>query len=147
MPPDLLDFIRALNKARVRYLLVGGYSVILYGYMRSTMDMDIWVEKSKTNYIKLCKAFEFFQMPLFDMTEDNFLYNQEFDVYTFGRPPIQIDILNQVKGLSFKTAWENRATRKTDGVNLKLISKKDLIVAKKAAGRFKDLDDIEKLNS
>jgi hypothetical protein len=33
---DFRDFIRALNKANVEYILVGGYSVILHGYARTT---------------------------------------------------------------------------------------------------------------
>ena len=37
---DFRDFIQALNEAEVAYLLVGGYSVILHGYSRTTGDLD-----------------------------------------------------------------------------------------------------------
>jgi hypothetical protein len=40
---DFRDFISALNQEEVNYLLVGGYSVILHGYSRTTGDMDLWV--------------------------------------------------------------------------------------------------------
>lgn len=40
---DFRDFIDACNKRDVRYILVGGIAVVLYGYMRTTGDMDIWV--------------------------------------------------------------------------------------------------------
>ena len=52
--------------------------------------MDIWVKKEKENYFKLVKAFMEFKMPLFDMTEENFLGNPELNVFTFGRAPSSI---------------------------------------------------------
>lgn len=55
---DFRDFISALNNNTVDYILVGGYSVILHGYLRTTGDLDIWVNKKKKNYAKLVKAFE-----------------------------------------------------------------------------------------
>ena len=50
---DFRDFLTALNDQEVRYILVGGFSVILHGYARTTGDMDIWVERSTENYLKL----------------------------------------------------------------------------------------------
>lgn len=46
---DFQEFIQALNINGVKYILVGGYAVILHGYIRSTADMDIWVDKTKEN--------------------------------------------------------------------------------------------------
>lgn len=66
---DFKDFLTALNEQRVRYILVGGFSVILHGYSRTTGDMDIWVERTTENYQKLKRAFDQFGMPVFDMTE------------------------------------------------------------------------------
>ena len=43
---DFRDFLSALNEAEVRYILVGGYSVVLHGYSRTTGDMDLWVERT-----------------------------------------------------------------------------------------------------
>ena len=54
---DFVEFIDALNKASVRYILVGGYAVIYHGYNRTTGDLDIWVEATKENYQCLKKAF------------------------------------------------------------------------------------------
>lgn len=70
---DFRDFLSALNDQEVRYILVGGFSVILHGYSRTTGDMDIWVERTTDNYIKIKKAFHQFGMPVFDMTEENFI--------------------------------------------------------------------------
>ena len=48
---DFREFLNALNNNKVKYLLVGGYSVILHGYSRTTGDMDIWVDRTKENYV------------------------------------------------------------------------------------------------
>lgn len=61
---DFREFITALNENQVRYLLVGGFSVILHGYPRTTGDMDIWVDRSNDNYLRLKKAFLQFGMPV-----------------------------------------------------------------------------------
>lgn len=84
---DFRDFILALNNNEVEYILVGGYAVILHGYSRITGDLDIWVNRTAENYKKLVAAFTIFKMPVFDMTEYNFLNNDNFDVFKFGRSP------------------------------------------------------------
>ena len=66
--------------------------------------MDIWVNRIKENYKKLSDAFYEFGLPLFDMTEDNFLNSKKMDVYSYGCPPVAIDILIEVKGCSFDEA-------------------------------------------
>lgn len=63
---DFRDFLSALHKHHVRYILVGGFAVILHGYSRTTGDMDIWVERTRENYLRLKKAFDDFGMPVFD---------------------------------------------------------------------------------
>lgn len=143
--PDFQDFIRSLNESQVKYVLVGGYAVILHGYNRSTGDLDIWVERSEENYLRLLKAFQIFGMHIFDMTKLNFLENTELDVFTFGRPPVSIDIMLQVKGLDFGEAYANAEKKAIEGLEIKLISLPQLMKAKIASGRNKDLDDIENL--
>ncbi|MDI9319411.1 MAG: hypothetical protein QM530_02955 [Phycisphaerales bacterium] len=142
---DFIDFLNALNIAEVKYVLVGGYSVIIHGYSRTTGDLDILVERTKENYKKIEKAFSIFRMPLFDMTEDNFLYNNEMDVYTFGRQPVAIDIMNKIKGATFEELFAASNIHNVDGVNVRLIHLNNLIQTKKVAGRHKDLDDIQNL--
>ena len=142
---DFRDFIKALNNQQVEYILVGGYSVILHGYARTTGDIDIWVNPTIDNYNKLLKAFHEFGMAVFDMTEKNFLHNESFDVFTFGRPPVCIDIMKKVKGLDFESAYQHSAFVETDGFSIRLVDYRDLIKAKMAAGRAKDINDIENL--
>lgn len=142
---DFQDFLEALQKQKVLYVLIGGYSVILHGYNRTTGDMDILVEKSIENYERIVSAFLDFGMPTFDMTADNFLDNPAFDVFTFGRQPVAIDILTAIKGLTFKEVFAHSSEVDVDGITIRLIHYNHLIRAKEAAGRPRDLNDIEQL--
>ena len=143
--PDFQDFIRALNAAEVEYLLLGGYAVILYGYDRTTGDMDIWVRPTRPNYTRLIEAFRRFGMPTFDMTEERFLDPAVADVFSFGIAPSSIDILTAPKGVDFGDCYTRRNWIEHEGLPLCLIAQEDLLVAKAAAGRQRDLDDIEQL--
>ena len=116
---DFQDFLAALNAASVKYVLVGGYSVIYHGFPRTTGDLDIFVEVSEENYNCITKAFLLFKMPMFDMTKENFLYNTDFDVFTFGRSPISIEILKQITGLTFKDVYEQAVNTEIEGIKLK----------------------------
>ncbi len=138
------EFIQALNEQDVEYVLVGGMAVILHGYVRGTGDMDVWVNKTKENYRRLKKAYQQFCMPLFDMTEENFL-GDEYDVFGIGVPPVKIEVMTSVKGLLFDETYAMAQTYEEDGLQIKFIHINHLIEAKKASGRFRDLDDIEQL--
>lgn len=140
---DFLDFITALNKTEVEYILVGGYAVILHGYARSTGDMDVWVNKTSGNYQKLKKAFQIFRAPIFP--EKDFIGNN-FDVWGIGKEPNRIEILNQLKGITFKEAYPFCKIFIQNKIEVRYIHINHLIKAKEAAGRFKDKNDIEHLN-
>jgi hypothetical protein len=144
---DFRDFIQALNNQNVDYILVGGYAVILHGYRRVTGDMDIWVKRTKENYLKLTRAFTEFGLPVFDMTEQNFLDVDTADVFSYGRPPVSIDIITELKGVKFEDAFSQAQIFNEEGLMIRFLHLNNLIEAKKAAGRHKDLDDIEKLTS
>jgi hypothetical protein len=143
---DFREFIRALNDNNVEYILVGGYAVILHGYRRVTGDMDIWVNRTKENYSKLVKAFSQFGLSVFDMTEEKFLDVESADVFSFGRPPVSIDILTKLKGVEFEDAFSRAIQFEENELPVRFIHLNNLIEAKKASGRYKDLDDIEKLS-
>ena len=142
---DFRDFLNALNKAEVRYILVGGYSVVLHGYSRTTGDMDLWVERNAENYHKLKIAFQIFGMPVFDMTEENFLAHPVWDVFTFGTPPVAIDIMVNLEGLDFEATFKKAVYFEDDELKIRTINRNDLIAAKKIAGRAKDINDLENL--
>jgi hypothetical protein len=143
---DFRDFLQTLNANKVDYLLIGGYSVIFHGYSRTTGDMDIWVRRDAANYKQLQKAFNQFGLSLFDMTEDNFLNHQEWDVFSFGVPPVCIDIMVKVKGLEFDECFGEALIFNDDGLEVRVLNYNHLIKTKKESNRPKDNDDINNLN-
>ena len=108
--------------------------------------MDIWVKPTKANYAKLVKAFNHFGLAIFDMTEEKFLNTTENDVFTFGRQPVSIDIMTKVNGLDFENTLLGSVEFEVGrNIRVRTIGLSDLINAKNASGRHKDLDDIEHL--
>jgi predicted nucleotidyltransferase len=143
---DFQDFIRALNECDVEYVLVGGYAVILHGYSRTTGDMDIWVNPTTDNYTRLLRAFSLFGMSIFDMSLEKFLNTTAYDVFVFGVPPVSIELMTKVKGLEFDHVLENAEWFDIDpSLKVRALGLPDLIMAKKAANRPKDLDDLAHL--
>jgi hypothetical protein len=141
---DFRDFIKAFNNNDVAYILVGGMAVILNGYVRTTGDMDLWVKRTKEDYRKIVNAFNEFKMPVFDMTEQNFM-SEDFDVWMFGVEPVKIELMTAVKGLEFDEAYKKSQIHEEDEMPVRYLHINSLIEAKKAAGRYKDLDDINQL--
>ncbi len=143
---DFYEFLAAFEKADVEYVLVGGYSVIIHGYQRTTGDMDLLVSSTEVNFKKITLAFQDFGMSLFNMTLERFLNTTDFDVFEFGRPPTTIDILTKMKGVEFSEAFNNRIRYHVDDeLTINVIHINQLITAKKSSARHKDLDDIEQL--
>jgi hypothetical protein len=142
---DFRDFILALNAQQVKYMLVRWLFGYLHGYSRTTGDMDIWVERTADNYSRILLAFHQFGMPVFDMTEENFLNHPTWDVFTFGTPPVAIDLMVNVKGLDFDTCFRNSVFFEEGDLKIRTIQKGDLIRAKKSTSRPKDLDDLDNI--
>lgn len=143
--PDFVDFLEALNQSRVDYILVGGYAVVLHGYSRTTGDLDIWVRQTEANYQRLNEAFKHFGLPTTAISLRNFLCTDTTDVFTFGEPPLAIDILTQVKGIDFQTSFETAETTSIGSIEIRFLGLSMLREAKRAAGRYKDKDDLENL--
>ena len=143
--PDFQDFIKCFNKHKVRYVLVGGYAVIYHGYNRSTGDLDIFVEATVANYNRIVQAFEEFKMPVFDMTQSTFLNTESYEVFTFGVPPVSIDIITVLRGVTFDEAFTMSTNGLIDGITIRVLLKNGLLLAKKLSNRPKDLEDIHQL--
>jgi hypothetical protein len=143
LPEDFKEFLKLLNEAEVRYLLVGGYAVGFHGYPRATADMDIWVAVSADNAARLVEVFRRFGMTDPHVTAD--LFQQRGKIIRMGVPPMRIEVLTEIDGVDFGECFEARVTAEIDGQPVSLISREKLRRNKLAAGRHKDLDDLENL--
>ncbi|MBK6725831.1 MAG: nucleotidyltransferase [Xanthomonadales bacterium] len=137
--PDLKEFIRLLDAHDVRYLVVGGAAVNALGYVRSTEDIDFWLQRSEENATRTLSA-------LHDFGFDEFTWDDLLDpkaVLMLGRPPNRIDLLIGISGREFDDCYPRRLYGNLGGVRIPLIALEDLLINKRASGRAKDLADIE----
>lgn len=143
LPSEFKEFLKLLNEAEVQYLLVGGYAVGYHGYPRATADMDIWVAVSPDNASKLVRVFRQFGMADASLTPA--LFQERGKIIRMGVPPMRIEVLTDIDGVSFGDCYTARITADIDGQPVQLISREHLLTNKKASGRHKDLDDLEHL--
>jgi len=132
-----------LNGNRVEYLIVCGYAVIIYGYPRLTINIDIWINPVKNNSEKVIKTIKDFGFSFENLSEKDF--EKSDNVIQLGRPPYRVDFLTSIKGMDFDKCFKKKYTYKKDDLLINFISKEDLIENKKRVGRNKDLDDVSNL--
>ena len=145
LPQDFSDLLIELCEARAEFLLVGGWAVILYGHVRATDDMDIFVRPSVANSERVFAALEAYGAPLRAHAVTPAHFAKEGDAYRFGIAPLKIEVLTKISGVSFDEAQQGAKTFELDGHRIPYIGKAALITNKKSAGRHKDLADVEEL--
>ena len=143
MNSDFKELLLVFNTHEVEYMVVGGYAAIHYSQPRYTKDLDLWIRPSKENALRIAKAFVEFGLPMHDFTIDD-LADDGFQFFV-GVSPVAFDFLTTIKGLDFDLAWPNRVISDQDGVQITYLGKEDLITAKQAVGRDRDLHDIEEI--
>ena len=141
MNQDFVDLLRAFVDADVRFLVVGAYALALHGRPRATGDLDVWVEATPENAVRVMRALAAFGAPLTEISDTDFA--REGITYQIGVPPGRIDILTELTGLTFADAWVDRIRRPFGDVDVDFIGRASFIRNKRATGRPKDLGDIE----
>ena len=142
---DYRDILRALHAEGAEFLVVGAYALAAHGYPRATMDIDIWVMPSPANADAVLRALGRFGAPLGNLVSEDLL--KEDTVFQIGVAPRRIDIITGASGLRFEEAFSRSIQADLDGVVFRVLSLDDLIANKKAAGRAKDLVDVETLEA
>ena len=143
LPNDFKEFLKLLNDAEVEYLLIGGYAVAYHGYPRTTADMDVWVGISPENAHRLVQVLRQFGMQSDELKPELFLEPDK--IVRMGVPPMRIEILTGIDGVEFTECYAARENAILDGERVNLITLRHLRMNKRAAARYKDLDDLEHL--
>ncbi|MCC6997919.1 MAG: hypothetical protein IT370_25110 [Deltaproteobacteria bacterium] len=143
MNRDFVEMLSALCDARAEFLVVGAHALAVHGCPRATGDLDIWVRPSADNAERVLAALKVFGAPLFDVTREDL--SAPGIVLQLGVVPCRIDILTGISGVTFEEAWPARVQSAIEGLDLGFISRAHLIANKRAAGRAKDLADVEAL--
>ena len=141
---DFEDFVFLLNKYDVNYMIIGGYALAFHGRPRHTGDLDIWIDVSEENAKKMFGVINEFGLTSLGLKVEDFL--ERGIITQIGYPPLRIDILNEIDGVEFNEAYQNKLIIDIDGLPISYISLDDLIKNKQVSGRQRDLSDVSELN-
>jgi hypothetical protein len=122
---DVLKILLSLNEHRVQYLIVDGLACALYGYIRTSRDLNLWINSSPINKANLA----------------SFLKHHKED----GLKLNLLEHLHQFKQVDFDQCYTRATTGSFDKVRFSLIALADLILDKQASMRLEDLADAEAL--
>ena len=132
----------AFDAHGVRYLIVGEYAVIYHAQPRFTKDVDLFIQADPKNANAVYSAMAEFGASLEGIEPQDFADRGNF--FRFGHDPHGFDILPDLPGIDFESAWDRRVEGVIDPETQQkahFISAQDLIASKLAAGRPQDLAD------
>lgn len=142
--------IRALNKHRARFLVIGGVALQAYGHSRTTADLDLFVEPTMENGKRICEAIRELGFPMV------------LDEFWFVRPrPLcgiklkwmsnSFDLVTEIDAVTFDEAWANKVLIQIGQEMSFMLSHANLIKNKQVCmlkpGRERDIADLNFLNS
>lgn len=140
---DFKKLLELFNEHTVEYIIVGAYALAYHGAPRFSGDIDIFVKPSKENSKKILSALSGFGFGSLNLTIEDF--QNPNSVIQLGVPPVRIDIITSLTGVTWKEADTGKVEGLYGDVPVHFLGRKQLITNKRALGRKKDLADIESL--
>jgi hypothetical protein len=146
---EVLSFLREMESHQVKYMLVGGFAVAFHGFIRATLDLDLWVQDEASNIERFKKVLTkagvtgLEKIRSFDMVPG-------FTQFAIGNSGFLIDPMKSLRSFSsldFDTCYDRATTGEFQGVKFKVISAEDLLKEKLTTNRSKDISDIEFLKT
>jgi hypothetical protein len=127
--------------------VVGAHALAVHGVPRATGDLDVWIAADPDNAGRVYGALVAFGAPVVAMgvTREDFIRPDQ--VVQIGLPPRRIDVLTAISGVPFEEAWPERVTHDVQGLAVPFIGRAALVKNKRAAGRAKDVADLEALGA
>ncbi len=141
---DFKELLELFNKHNVEYVIVGAYALAFHGCPRYTGDLDILVKHDQDNATRIIEAIKEFGFESLNLTVEDF--SSEEKVIQLGVPPIRIDILTSLTGVTWKQVFTHQIKSQYGDIPVYFIGKNEFIANKKALGRHKDLADIESID-
>jgi hypothetical protein len=140
---DFRDLLASFNKHKVEYLIVGGYALAFHGAPRYTGDIDLLVRPDPVNAQRIMAALQEFGFGSVGLAAPDF--ERPYQVIQLGVPPVRIDLITSITGVSWEKAFTERREGKYGDLTVAYIGREQFIQNKKALGRKKDLADLEAL--
>jgi hypothetical protein len=141
--PDFRELLALLNAHKVEYVIVGGYALAFHGAPRSTGDLDILVNTDPGNAQRVVEAVEAYGFKSAGLTAQDFLTPE--NVVQLGVPPVRVDIMTSLTGVSWEEAFSGKARGDYGDVPVYFIGREQFVANKRAIGRKRDLADLEAL--
>jgi len=141
IPNDFKELLELFNSHKVEYLIVGGYALAFHGAPRVTGDIDLFVRPTDENARRILAALGEFGFGSLDLSVEEL--TRPGMVVQLGVPPMRIDIITRVSGVSWEKADAAKVPSRYGDTPVHFISRDDFIANKKATGRLKDAADIE----
>lgn len=141
--PDYKELLELFNAREVEFLIVGAYALAFYGSPRTTGDIDLLINPSPENAARVLAALDDFGFGSLGLTADDFQTPER--VVQLGVPPVRIDILTSLSGITWDEARNGKQPGSYGDVPVFFIGKTEYIKNKRATGRKKDEADIEAL--
>ena len=140
---DFKELLELFNAHQVEYMIVGGYALSFHGAPRFTGDLDIFVNSDGSNSKRILSALEEFGFGSVGLTQHDF--ENPGNIVQLGVPPVRVDIITSITGVSWDEAFSGRAEGKYGDVQVYFIGREQFIANKKALSRKKDEADLEAL--
>jgi len=140
---DFRELLALFNEHKVEYVIVGGYALAFQGAPRYTGDIDILIHPDTANAHRILAALDEFGFGSVDLKAADF--QKQGNVIQLGVPPVRVDIITSLTGISWEDACAGKAHGKYGDISVHYIGREQFIANKRAVGRKKDLADIEAL--
>ncbi len=134
---DIARICRDLNEAGARYVLIGGFAIILHGYPRFTSDVDLLIETGEANESKVLKCLSLLPDHAADLVRPGEV--EQYDVVRIG-DEILIDLMKSGCGVTYAEAAMDAVIKDVQGVAVPVASQKTLWRMKQTV-REKDIPD------
>jgi hypothetical protein len=139
--PDYEELLKLFNKHKVKYAIVGAYSVAFYSLPRYTKDLDILIEATPQNGAKIVRALKDFGFSGLKLMAQDF--SKEKEVIQLGYEPVRIDLLTSIEGCTFQEVWDHKKRGTYGRQKVYFIGLNELIKNKKKLNRGQDQIDLE----
>jgi hypothetical protein len=143
LAPDFDEFIGFLTAHGVEFVVVGAYALAFHGAPRFTGDLDILVRPTLDNATRLLGAVAAFGFPVPDLSPDTIADRRR--MLQMGVPPVQIHVMSAISGVDWHEAWSDRVDGPLGRHIVPFLGKATFLRNKRAAGRPKDIADIDAL--
>lgn len=150
----IIDILKTLEENKIKYVVVGGIAVVIYGYERFTKDIDLIIDFSKQNikkFIQIMKDLGFVpRVPenpedlISEKTRKKWIKEKGAKVFTFIHPKIPFISVDILLNYNYKNVKKKK--KKLGDITIRVIALDELLEMKKKTGRLQDMVDIEKLS-